>query len=181
MLCGTKTLKSAFGTQCVCLLSSQGMLNQVMPELICYQTKRCRIVEDSTIHSHLHENLKSRTGNMNRKKRKQVVSRPPLWSSGYSSWLQIQRSGFDSRRYQTFWEVVGMERGPVSLVSTVEELLNRKSSGSGLKIREYGLRDPSRWPRDTLYPQNLALTSPTRGSRSVIIINSRTKAKECFK
>jgi hypothetical protein len=27
---------------------------------------------------------------------------PPLWSSGQSSWLQIQRSGFDSRRYQMF-------------------------------------------------------------------------------
>jgi hypothetical protein len=28
--------------------------------------------------------------------------RPPLWSSGQSSWLQIQRSDFDSRRYQIF-------------------------------------------------------------------------------
>jgi hypothetical protein len=32
-------------------------------------------------------------------------SRPPLWSSGQSSWLQIQRSGFDSWRYQMFREV----------------------------------------------------------------------------
>jgi hypothetical protein len=28
--------------------------------------------------------------------------RPPLWSSGQSSWLQIQRSGFHSRRYNIF-------------------------------------------------------------------------------
>jgi hypothetical protein len=35
----------------------------------------------------------------------------PLWSSGQSSWLQIQRSGFHSRRYQIFPEVVGLERG----------------------------------------------------------------------
>jgi hypothetical protein len=28
--------------------------------------------------------------------------RPPLWSSGQSSWLHIQRSVFDSRRYQFF-------------------------------------------------------------------------------
>jgi hypothetical protein len=28
-------------------------------------------------------------------------------------------------------------------VSTIEELLGRKSSGSGLEIREYGRRDPS--------------------------------------
>jgi hypothetical protein len=27
------------------------------------------------------------------------VTGPPLWSSGQSSWLQIQRSGLDSRRY----------------------------------------------------------------------------------
>jgi hypothetical protein len=26
--------------------------------------------------------------------------RPPLWSSGQSSWLQIRRTGFDSRHYQ---------------------------------------------------------------------------------
>jgi hypothetical protein len=49
-----------------------------------------------------------------------------------NSWLQIQRSGFDSRRYQIFWEVLGLERGPLSLVSTTEELLERKNSGSGL-------------------------------------------------
>jgi hypothetical protein len=74
---------------------------------------------------------------------------PPLWSSGQSSWLQIQRSGFDFRRYQVFWEVVGLDRGPLSLVSINEELLERKSSGTGLEIREYGRRDRSRWPRDT--------------------------------
>jgi hypothetical protein len=48
---------------------------------------------------------------------------------------------------------VGLERGSLSLVSTIEELLERKSSGSGLEIREYGRRDPSRSPRDVLYPQ----------------------------
>jgi hypothetical protein len=36
--------------------------------------------------------------------------------------VQIQRPGFDSRRYQIFWEAVGLERGPRSLVSTREEL-----------------------------------------------------------
>jgi hypothetical protein len=59
---------------------------------------------------------------------------------GQSSWLQIQRSGFDSRRYQIFWDV-GLERGPLSLMSTIEELLERKSSGSCLEIQEYGHRD----------------------------------------
>jgi hypothetical protein len=50
---------------------------------------------------------------------------PPLWSSGQSSWLQIRRIGFDSRHYQKK-KVVGLERGPLSLVSTTEELLDRK-------------------------------------------------------
>jgi hypothetical protein len=77
----------------------------------------------------------------------QDATRPPLWSTGQSSWLQIQRPGLDSRRYQVFWEVVGLKQGPFSIVSTSEELLERKSSGSGLEIRKYGRRDPSRWPR----------------------------------
>jgi hypothetical protein len=71
-------------------------------------------------------------------------TRPPLWSSGQSSWLQIQRPGFDSRHYQKKKKVVGLERGPLRLVSTIEELLGRNSSDSGLEIREYGRRDPSR-------------------------------------
>jgi hypothetical protein len=60
---------------------------------------------------------------------------------GQSSRLQIQRSGFDSRRYQIFLEIVGLERGPLSLVSTTEELLGRKSSGFGFENRDYGRAD----------------------------------------
>jgi hypothetical protein len=33
---------------------------------------------------------------------------------------------------------MGLERGPLSLVSTTEELLGRKNSGSALENREYG-------------------------------------------
>jgi hypothetical protein len=54
---------------------------------------------------------------------------------GQSSWLQIQRSGFDSRRYQSFSDVVGLERGTLSLVGTTEKLFGRKCSDSGLEIR----------------------------------------------
>jgi hypothetical protein len=39
---------------------------------------------------------------------------------------------------------VSLERGPLNLVSTTEELIVRKSSGSGLASRKYGRRDPSR-------------------------------------
>jgi hypothetical protein len=45
----------------------------------------------------------------------------PLWPSSQSSWLLIQRFGFDSLPYQIFWDAVGLERGPLSLVSTTEE------------------------------------------------------------
>jgi hypothetical protein len=51
------------------------------------------------------------------------------------------RSRFDSRRYQFFRDVVGLEQGPLSLVGTIEELLERKSSGSGLENLDYGHRD----------------------------------------
>jgi hypothetical protein len=51
--------------------------------------------------------------------------------------------------HQIFWEVVGLQRGPLGLVSTSELLLGRKS-GSGLENRDYGRGDPLRWPQDTL-------------------------------
>jgi hypothetical protein len=96
------------------------------------------------------------------------------WTS-VAIWLWLsQKVNFT---YQIFWEVVGLERGPLSLVSTVEELLERKSD-SGLEKREYGRRDPSRWSRDTLYSHKLALTSPTSGGRSFGIVHSRTQATE---
>jgi hypothetical protein len=51
---------------------------------------------------------------------------------------------------------MGLKRGPLSLVSTIEELLERKSSGSGLKNRDYNRTDPK-----TLYiRKTLALSSP---------------------
>jgi hypothetical protein len=70
---------------------------------------------------------------------------------------------------------VGLERGPLGLVSTIEELLGRNNSGSGL---ENGRRDPSRRPCGTLYPEKMALTSPTSGGRSVGTVRSRTQATE---
>jgi hypothetical protein len=60
----------------------------------------------------------------------------PLWSSGQSSCYRSRGPGFDSWRYQIFWELVGLERDPLILVSTIGELLERKSSGFGLQNRE---------------------------------------------
>jgi hypothetical protein len=62
---------------------------------------------------------------------------------------------------------VGLEWGPFSLISAIEELLGRKNSGSILGIREYGSRDLSRSPCGTICPQKLALTSLTSYRRSV--------------
>jgi hypothetical protein len=94
----------------------------------------------------------------------------PLWSNGKSSWLQITRSGFDSRRYPIFWEAVGLER---------DALLERKSSGFGLEILDYGCRDPPRWPRNiSQSAKKLALTLPTIGGRSVGIGRPQTQAPE---
>jgi hypothetical protein len=82
-------------------------------------------------------------------------SRQPLLSSGQSSWIQNgdgscflwdtnwisicyveeSRPPLWSRRYQILCKVVGVERGPFSLLSTIEELLERNSSGFGLERR----------------------------------------------
>jgi hypothetical protein len=45
-----------------------------------------------------------------------------------------------------------------------------------LKTEINGRGDPLRRPRNTLYPQKLALTSPTSGSRSVGMVRLRTKS-----
>jgi hypothetical protein len=95
-------------------------------------------------------------------------NRPPLWSSGQSSWLQTQMYRFRLPALPDFLRNSG-ERDPLTLVSTIEEVLGRNSSGSGLETREYGRRDPLIWPRDT-HPQKLALTSPTYGGHSVGIV-----------
>jgi hypothetical protein len=40
---------------------------------------------------------------------------------------------------------VGLKRVPLSPVSTIEELLGRKSSGSGLENREYSIQISLLW------------------------------------
>jgi hypothetical protein len=41
-------------------------------------------------------------------------------------------------------KIVGLERGSLSLVSTTEELLDRKVAAPVKKTEKYGRRDPSR-------------------------------------
>jgi hypothetical protein len=65
--------------------------------------------------------------------------RPPLWSSGQSSWLQ---------------------NCPLSLLSTTEELLGRKSSCCDQENLDYRRTDPSPCPRGTIYPQKSSQLIP---------------------
>jgi hypothetical protein len=78
-----------------------------------------------------------------------------------------------------------LERGPLSLVSTIEELLGRKSIDSGLENRDYGrrgsaaliMRHPSIRKSWHLLRRQAAV------ARSVGIVRSRTQAMEilfCF-
>jgi hypothetical protein len=87
---------------------------------------------------------------------------------------------FDSRRYQGLSEVVGLQQGQLSLVTTIEEVLGRKSNDTCLDNQHYGRGDPFRWPRYTLYSQKLALTAPTNCDRSVGIVRSRAKDTQFF-
>jgi hypothetical protein len=62
---------------------------------------------------------------------------------------------------------VGLERGQLSLASTIEELLEIKRSTSALENRDYGSRGSAALTTlHNLYPNKLALTLPTSGCRS---------------
>jgi hypothetical protein len=54
--------------------------------------------------------------------------------------------------------------------------LNEKVAAPVFKTEINGRGDPLRWPRDTLYPQKLALTSPKSGDRSIGIVCLRIKS-----
>jgi hypothetical protein len=55
---------------------------------------------------------------------------------------------------------MGLERGPLSLVGTIKEMLGTKISGSGVEIENtvVGIR---RWPRGTFYPEKVGTKSDT--------------------
>jgi hypothetical protein len=67
---------------------------------------------------------------------------------------------------------VGLERGPLSLVSTTEELLERKSSGYGLENRDTAI-GICRTDHATPFPEKLASCG-----RLVGVVRSRTEATE---
>jgi hypothetical protein len=73
---------------------------------------------------------------------------------------------------------VGLERGPLSLVSTTEELLDRKVATPVYKTEStaVGIRHADHVAISIL--KKLAITLPTSGSRSVGIVRSRTRTME---
>jgi hypothetical protein len=96
-------------------------------------------------------------------------------------WLEFLATDPEARvRFPALPEktVVGLERGPLSLVSTTEELLDRKIAAAVYKtentavvIRHADHVTPS-------IRKKLAITSPTSGGRSVGIVRSRTQTME---
>ena len=105
---------------------------------------------------------------------------PPLWSSGQSFWLQIQRSRVRSPALPDFLSSSGSGTGSTQPREVkLRSYLNKKCSGSRFRKQRWtavGIRCANHVT--PLYPQKLALTSPTGGGRSVGMVRSRTKATE---
>jgi hypothetical protein len=72
---------------------------------------------------------------------------------------------------------VGLERGPLNLVSTIEELLGRKSSSSGLEIEITAVGDPPRRLCDIPLFEKVG-TNFADKRRSFGLVRSRTLATE---
>jgi hypothetical protein len=70
---------------------------------------------------------------------------------------------------------VGLERGPLSVVSTTEELLGRKCSACGLETVNVAVNRHADQAAFSIR-KKLTLTSRTSGGRSVGIFRSRTQA-----
>jgi hypothetical protein len=75
-------------------------------------------------------------------------------------------------------KVVGLERGPLSLLSKTEELLDRKVVARVYKIENtaVGIRHADHVALSIR--KVLAITSPASGGRSDGIVRSRTQIKE---
>jgi hypothetical protein len=115
----------------------------------------------------------------------QKKQRPPLWSSGQSSWLQIQRSRV---RFPALPDFLRSSKSGTGSTRPCDCNCNCKWGAISRKWRlrskknEINVRgDLLLWPHDTLYRLKLALTSPTNGSHAVDIVRLRAKTTELKK
>jgi hypothetical protein len=99
---------------------------------------------------------------------------PPLWSIGQSSWLQIQRSRVQLPALSDFLRGSGSGKGFTQPREDNWGAVSRNWLLRSRKARLTARGDSLRWPRDTLYPQSLTLTSPTSCGRSGGIVRLRT-------
>jgi hypothetical protein len=76
-----------------------------------------------------------------------------------------------------FLEVEGLQRGPFSLVSTIEELLGGKITGSGLESREYDRKGSTTLTTWHFITAKVG-TNSADGSRSPGIVHSLAQATE---
>jgi hypothetical protein len=75
-------------------------------------------------------------------------------------------------------KAVGLERGPHSLVSTIEELFDRKVAAPVYKNENTAVGIRHAVHVASSIRKKLAITLPTRGGRSVGIVRSRTQTME---
>jgi hypothetical protein len=130
------------------------------------KSTRHHIPGDDILNSHRHENLK--------------FCRLSL-SFVLNGIRKLSHTGDVDRLCGLVVRVLGyISGGPGSIPGTTRKESSGSGTGSCLESREHGRMDPSRRPHGNLYPQKLAITSPTSGGRSVGVVRSRTQTTEFF-
>jgi hypothetical protein len=92
--------------------------------------------------------------------------------------LVYRSGGPGSSPVTTRKNVVGLERGPLSLVGTTEELLDRKVATPVYKTENTAVCICHADHVASSIRKKLAITSPTSSGRSVGIVRSRTQTME---
>jgi hypothetical protein len=87
--------------------------------------------------------------------------RPPLWSNDQSSSLQILELRVQFPALPHFQRSSGSRKRSTQPREYNWGTTRKKKQLLRSRKREYSRRDPLCWPCNTLYPQKLALTSPT--------------------